>query len=70
MTIERNESGYYVAAVACNGKSRCRISMNSEFQDAEEAERALAVKVRGWIAEYLARGEGRTTGGDEPEVTV
>lgn len=57
MTVEKNESGYYCASVARDGQPMCRLSLNHHFESEAEAERALAQRVRAWIADY----SGRTT---------
>ncbi len=55
MELSTDKAGYYVAAVACRGQTRCRISLNTRFESAEDAEAALAIKARLWIAEVLQR---------------
>lgn len=55
MAVEKNESGYFFCVVQCRGQAMCRLSLNTNFSSAEEAEAALAVRARAWIAEYLQR---------------
>ncbi len=55
MEVNMNPAGYYVAAVSHAGQTKCRISLNMMFDNVEDAERALAIKARLWIAEFLER---------------
>jgi len=70
MAVEKNESGYYCAAVARDGQPMCRLSLNHHFESKEEAERALASRVRAWIIDFIGRTISRKAATNEERKRV
>ncbi|VTY27231.1 Uncharacterised protein [Xylophilus ampelinus] len=46
MEVTMNPAGCYVAAVSRAGQTKCRISLNTRFDNVEDAELALTIKAR------------------------